>query len=448
MALADDAVKTAFNFDLVGYNCGEPACGCEEPSCAADDACCSDDCGSDCGSCGDSCCGDACCGDSCCGDSCCGCDRDCCLSGLTDCCLGTPCTLKEHLAPCSPLDFGGWTQIGYHSDNTRQSQQFGDLRAFNDVPDQLNLHQQYFYVEKKARASARGMDWGFRADVLYGTDAQKTQATGNDGANNVGQGQFDASLDNGIYGWAFPQLYGEVAFGDWSIIAGHFYTLVGYESVAAPQNFFYSRSFTAFNSEPFTHTGAVGTYSGIDDVEVYVGWVLGWDTGFDQAFGGNQFLGGFSTQLSQNMNFRYVLTAGNFGARSAGRDGYSHSIVLDTALSRNLNYVFQSDLVSYNDQGVGGGAQVGVNQYLFYTLSDCLSVGTRFEWWKSDGVVSGDESVSSYAWTYGVNYKPHANIVIRPEVRHNWMPAEDAFIAARGVDFNQTVFGVDAIFTY
>ncbi len=370
------------------------------------------------------------------------------MSCLDNCCLGEPCTLKEHIAPCSCIDFGGWTQFGYHSDNTRQSQQRGDLLSFNDVPDKVNLHQQYFWMEKVAEAPCCGVDWGFRFDVMYGTDAQKTQAFGNDGANNVGQGKWDASLDHGTYGWALPQLYAEVAFGDWSIIGGHFYTIAGYETVTAPDNFFYSHAYTMFNSEPFTHTGALGTYSGIDGIDVYVGWTFGWDTGFDQAFGGSSFLGGFSTELTDDTTFTYVLTAGNLGARSQGRDGYTHSIVVDTQVSCNLNYVFQSDLVSYEDLGQGGGAQVGINQYLFYTLSDCLSVGTRMEWWKSNGVVSGNDSASSYALTYGLNYKPHANIVIRPEVRHNWMPAEDAYTANNGTDFNQTVFGVDAIFTY
>ncbi|MGI9455207.1 MAG: outer membrane beta-barrel protein [Aeoliella sp.] len=440
VALADEAVRTAFNYDLVGYQCGEPACNVADPGCACDDACCTDNC------CSDSCCS-GCCGNSC-GSSCC-CDRGSCLDGLCgDCCLGCPCRLKDHVSPCCWLDFGGWTQLGYHDDNTRQSQQFNDLRAFNDVPDQLNLHQQYFWFEKKACAPCCGMDWGFRFDMLYGTDAQKTQAFGNDNAQNRNQGKWDASLDHGEYGWAFPQLYGEVAFGDWSVIAGHFYTIVGYEVVPAPDNFFYSHSYTMFNSEPFTHTGALGTYSGVDNMDIYVGWVMGWDTGFDQSFGGNQFLGGVSTQLTNSTTFSYILTAGTFGQRSLGADGYSHSIVFDTAVSCNLNYVFQSDLVSYNDFGLGGGSQVGINQYLFYTVNDCVSLGTRFEWWKSDGVVAANDSASSYAWTYGLNYKPHANIVIRPEVRHNWLPAENAFIANNGTDFNQTVFGIDAIFTY
>ncbi len=332
--------------------------------------------------------------------------------------------------------------MGYHSDNTRLSFQPNDLLAFNDQPDRLNLHQQWLYIEKVAEAGACSADWGFRFDIMYGTDAQKTQSFGNDSP------VWDASagFDHGSYGWAMPQAYVEVASGDWNVIAGHFFTLVGYEVVTAPDNFFYSHAYTMFNSEPFTHTGVLATYSGLDSVELYGGWTAGWDTGFDQAFGGSTFLGGFSTSLTDDVALTYILTAGNFGLRTAGADGYSHSVVVDATLSDSLNYVFQSDLVSYNDTASGGagGAQVGINQYLFYTMNDCWAAGARFEWWKSDGIVAADDSTSVYGLTYGLNYRPHANVVLRPEVRHNWLPAETAF----GAEFDQTVFGVDCILTY
>lgn len=429
-ALGESAVQTAFNYDLTGYECGEPACGCEEPSCEAANA---------------GCCDDAYCGDACgCGDSC-GLGLGNCLG---DCCLGEPWALMDCIDPCGCCrnKVAGWTQIGYHNDNTRLSQTPGDLRAFNDLPDRLNLHQQYFYFERIAEGDACSADWGYRFDIMYGTDAQKTQAFGNDSP------VWDAStgFDHGSYGWAMPQAYLELSSGDWRVIAGHFYTIVGYEVVTAPGNFFYSHSYTMFNSEPFTHTGALATYSGVDNVDIYAGYVFGWDTGFDQAFGGSQFLGGFSTGVTDDIKLTYVLTAGDFGLRSAGASGYSHSIVASTTLSDRLEYILQSDLVSYNDTNSGGGfgAQIGINQYLFYTINDCWKAGARVEWWKSDGIVAADNSTSQYEMTYGLNYRPHANLVIRPEIRYNWMPADASYQAATGIDFNQTVFGIDGVLTY
>ena len=194
-----------------------------------------------------------------------------------------------------------------------------------------------------------------------------------------------------------------------------------------------------FNSEPFTHTGMLATYSGFDNVDLYAGWTMGWDTGFDQAFGGSNWLGGFSTQLTENIGFTYISTAGNFGTRSQGEDGYSHSLVFDVTLTNRLNYVLQSDLVGYDDTAAqGANDQVGINQYLFYTLNDAWAFGSRMEWWKSDGQ-------SYYEITYGMNYRPHANVVIRPEVRHDWTPTDGGYVD--GTD-NATTFGIDCILTF
>ena len=46
------------------------------------------------------------------------------------------------------------------------------------------------------------------------------------------------------------------------------------------------------------------------------------------------------------------------------------------------------------------------------------------EWWKSNTVTG--ESTSFYELTGGINYKPHANVVIRPEIRYNWTPGDEA----------------------
>ena len=81
--------------------------------------------------------------------------------------------------------------------------------SFDDIPDHVNLAQQWFYIGKVADGSA-GRDFGGRIDVIYGTDAQKTQAFGNPGAGVRGFGFYDASLDHGYYGWAIPQAYVEV----------------------------------------------------------------------------------------------------------------------------------------------------------------------------------------------------------------------------------------------
>ncbi|VAX42242.1 hypothetical protein MNBD_PLANCTO02-3202, partial [hydrothermal vent metagenome] len=91
----------------------------------------------------------------------------------SSCNLGEPYTLnslfKDSGSGEEPwLNVGGWTQWGYTSNSTG---------LFNTTPNSFNNNQTYLYFEKVADGS-KGLDWGFRADVVYGIDAADTQAFG------------------------------------------------------------------------------------------------------------------------------------------------------------------------------------------------------------------------------------------------------------------------------
>lgn len=382
--------------------------------------CCDTGCDSGCDGCESGC-------DSCCDD---GCGHGCGLLG--DCCLGDPWTVQDHCGlfvdACGDkcITFGGWTQWGYTSESTG---------LFNVFDDQVVNAQDWLWVEKEADGS-EGFDYGFRMDIMYGTNAFTTQAFGNE----PGRWDFMNGWDYGIYGWALPQLYGEVAYGDLSIIAGHFYTLAGYEVVPATGNFFYSHAFTMFNSEPFTHTGVLATYSGMENVEVYGGWTAGWDTGFDRfndgdSSDGSNFLGGASFTITDDLTLTYITTFGDLGFRG---EGYTQHIVLDAQLTEQLNYVLLSDLVEANAANSNANHQFSLANYLIYWYNDCFGVGGRAEWWKNGG-----ESV--YEFTAGVNIKPHANFIIRPEWRYQW--SNDSVQLVGAAD-DEGIFGVDAILTF
>ncbi|MEM9588310.1 MAG: porin [Planctomycetota bacterium] len=400
----------ANDIQLVSCDCSEPVCGCEP---VVADGCCDSGCDLGCDSYGC--------------DSACGCSfADHLHSKLTDCCLGDQWSLfGEHCGWTA----GGWVQIGYH-DNA--------LPLFNSRPDNVQLHQAWIYAEKAIDTSC-GFDIGGRVDFMYGTDSQDTQAFGTDPRG------WDNGWDNGPdYGRALPQAYVEAGYGDLSVKLGHFYTIIGWEVVTAPDNFFYSHAYTMYNSEPFTHTGALATYNASDDLTLYGGYVLGWDSGFDD--NGDAFLGGASAALTDDLTLTYATVFGRFGeARFNGvEQGYMHSIVADYAVSDNLQYIFQSDWLDTEDAtGATSRETFGINQYLIYNFSDCFAAGGRFEWYNQEGVYSANET-DIYALTLGVNYKPHANVIVRPEVRFDW--DEDQVAGLDGDD--QTTFGIDTIFLF
>ena len=385
--------------------------------------CCEPACGAD------SCCDDECCDSVACGD---GCGGGICSGGLLSPLEGLSLAALVG-AEDTGLDIGGWAEGVYMDNNVPLSQAYNDLLSFDDVPDHFHNGQSWLYLGHVADGSS-GLGLGGRIDLVYGTDAQKTQAFGNPGAGVRGFGTWDASLDHGEYGWAIPQAYGEIASGDLSVKVGHFFTPLGYEVIPVTGNFFRSHSYTMFNSEPFTHTGALGTYTGMGDgLTLYGGWSLGWDTGYDQLNSGNNFIGGFTAELADDINFTYLSTYGNFGWRDGGsKNSYSHAIVMTVALTDNLQYIAQSDMIDTSNPGVSEFDTVGLVQYLVYELTDVVSTGGRMEWWKADGV-------SFYEATGGFNFQVLDNLVIRPEVRQDWAP---------GIGLDEDSFLVDAILVF
>ncbi len=345
----------------------------------------------------------------------------------------------------------GWTQFKYS--NNPDGSFAGNSQALDDRVewDRFALNQQYFRFGKTATATdCKPIDWGFGVDAIYGLDGNDAQAFGNPPGNY----DFANGWDYGSYEWALPQLYAEVAFGKMKVKGGHFYTIVGYEVVPATGNFFTSAQLTFYNSEPFTHTGVLTEYAASDKLTVWNGWVLGWDTGYDQLNDGNAYLGGFTYKASDDVSFIYTTNIGDLGSRG---NGAVNSFILSLNWTEKLSTVHQLDILGTDlvaapgvasDFAVNGVARDSIGQinYAFYQINDMLKAGIRQEWYKAD-------SVSYNTITYGVNIKPTNNLLIRPEVRHMFSPANNTVYTGVGGNraeslYNQTVFGVDAILTY
>ncbi|MBM4088093.1 MAG: porin [Planctomycetes bacterium] len=381
--------------------------------------------------------GNSCCnGSNSCGTTC----GDCRACGNCGCVRGCNCFLFGDGVPfsvfrndnCLGLEIGFWSQVGYHTQGTNG---FGDGLT-NDYPNRVQLHQQWTYLERKANGDC-GLDWGVRADLMYGTDGQDFQAFG--GRPN----DWDNSWDHGgAYGWALPQVYAELAFGDLSVKMGKFFRVLGYEQLPSPNNFFYSHAFSFYLSEPFTHSGVIADYALGDCVTVVGGWSLGFDTGFSRN-GGDCFLGGLKLQLTDNLLFSYMTAIGDFGFEdrfNSDANGYAHTLLMTYNLGERWTFAVQSDLVD-NDVLLGSTTNVlSVSEYVMYKLNDCWGVGGRFEWYKNPALGAGAAGEVS-SMTAGLNWRPHANVVLRPEVR--W---DDYHSASLWRD--STLFGIDCIVTY
>jgi hypothetical protein len=456
-ALAQQSIQTAFNYNLADEGAAPAAPAAPEKK--------ADDSGSsDCSKAADASCGAEAPSCGCSSQPSCGCNSGCscyCLNcdplgwencwPFCCCCKpGDPWTLEKCLTPCcSDVTYGGFIETGYHSQNTGLSAHDGDQLDTNDYPGRVQLQQAYFDVEKKAKTDGCCCDWGYRFDAVYGTNGDTPQSFGNH--NN----DFDKPWDFGVYGWAIPQLYAECGVDNWDIKIGHFYTPVGYEVYPANGNFFYSHSLSWYNSEPITHTGVLGAYTPDACWTYYAGYTLGWDSGFDQSgpsddrSSGNNAILGFTHKINDCLTFTYLCTVGDFGFRSDDEFGYEHTVIWDEKLSDKYEYIMENDIVRTDGTFFGAGHEEDyeVANYLLYTINDCWKAGFRGEWWKSNQVTG--QNASFYEMTAGVNYKASANLLVRPEVRYDWCPGQEAAENALNVDFyNRVEVGIDAIYTY
>ena len=230
-----------------------------------------------------------------------------------------------------------------------------------------------------------------------------------------------------------PQLYAQVAAplgGGLSVKMGHFYSIVGYESIMDPENFFYSRSYMRQYGEPLTHTGFLASYGLAPRWTLLGGLTRGWDTWGDPN-GKQAFLGGLEWSCPDGQTaLGFALHTGSEDL--AGRDNRTvYSLVYQRRLTPCLTYVFQHDL------GVEAGAATsaefepdtakwyGITQYVMYTVTPTTAVGLRVEWFRDQdnarvlGIpfTSLSDGGNYVELTLGVNWQPRTSVTVRSELR-------------------------------
>lgn len=341
------------------------------------------------------------------------CGRDCRKS-----CCNLGCERKLFGTSCRGVEVGGWMNLGYHNRNNP---------LFNDRKAEANLHQAWLFVENAASRDSASWDIGYRIDSLYGIDAQNVQAFGN--SPTGAPDGWDNGWDNGSYGFALPQLYMQFANDLWDVKLGKFFSPFGFEGIAATDNFFYSRSFTRVNTEPFTLTGILGERRVTDNRSIILGATTGWDTGFENNSGGN-IITGVRYQPSSFVDLALTTSLGDTGYRRSGR---LTSGVAQLQLTDALSYVFQADVLNLDTN-----QEFGIVQYLFRDINPCLALGARLEWWKSDQFFT--DTKSTYNFTLGANYRKSANLTFRPELRFDW--------GAGAIDPGTPIVGIDAVMTF
>lgn len=362
---------------------------------------------------------------------------------------------------------GGWIAAGgSFADGDPSSKYIGPV-TFNDL-NELQGNQAYAFIERKIDNGGCGFDIGGRIDALYGTDHRFTMARGLETTGAFGP-KWNKGGSN-TYGLALPQAYLEVAYNDVSFKLGHYYTIIGYETVMAPDNFFYSHAYTMQYGEPFTHTGALGSYQATDELTLYAGVDRGWDNWLDDN-ANESIMWGAAWDSGCGTTITATGTWGKeFATVGAARndDRTLVSVVVSQDINSRLTYVLQTD-IGRQDNGAPANGQsaewYGLNQYLTYKINCCWTAGLRMEWFRDDdgtrvtGLGFGNPIAGSqfagnfYEITLGLNYQRNCNLTIRPELRYDEYVGQRSPVAAAlpygdGVDTKQFSAAVDLIFTF
>lgn len=362
------------------------------------------------------------------------------------------------------LTFGGWLDGGYTYNPGNPGDNFNGTVTFGDRSGSVQLNQAYFYLERPIDQQGDRWDFGGRLDVMLGTDAVFTQAHGS------GDGHWDQHLignSGRFYQMAIPQAYLELVAPIGTglrVKGGHFYTILGNETVMAPDNFFYSHTYMMQYGEPFTQTGLLASYAPFDSLSISAGAVTGslaggWDGAFDTHLGEWGFLGGL-TWSGEGTSFSANAIHGSQADKPG--DWSLYSLVLHHDMMDRLHFTLQHDYGwaanAVEDQTA---TWYGLAPYLSYDLDDDLAFGVRGEWFRDDlgdrvmsrvrisahpaaGGRAGLLPISSvddrgnlagntyYAITAGLNWKPKPWVTVRPNVRYDWVDSINMFDCSGG----------------
>ncbi len=365
----------------------------------------------------------------------------------------------------------GWLAQGFTGNPDNPTDGFNGPVTFNDRSNEYQMNQLYLSLGRAVDTKGYSWDLGGQVDLLYGTDYFFTTAIGlethPDGTPRWNSEDGPRGTGAALYGLAMPQLYAEVfaPIGNGvTVKLGHFYTILGYESVMAPENFFYSHAYTIQYGEPFTHTGMLASYDASPCLTVHGGFTRGWDT-WEDPNDTLAFLGGVTwTSPDEQTSVAFALHTGNEDA-NGDNNRTTYSLVLTRQLSRRLKYVFQHDLGVEADAATVGASRVSaswysINQYLFYQLNCTTSLGMRVEWFRDQhstrvftvpaNLVNGQDYSEL---TLGLNWKPNQHVTLRPEVRWDWSGVNAPTLGATGMfdDFTkkrQFTLGLDLIVAF
>jgi len=339
----------------------------------------------------------------------------------------------------SRLAIYGWVESSFTGNPAGPSdhQNFG--RLFDDRSNEFVMNQAVITAERALDPKA-GFDWGFKLQLLFGTDARYIHSLGLRD-DRTGTGLYQADIPEAYLSLHLPVL----TEGGVDVKLGKFVSLEGAETVDPRTNAFYSHTYSFNFGIPVNHTGALFTLHTNEWLDLIAGVTRGVNTSLDDNNDRPAFHGGFGLNFKEG---KIVVLASTHVGPETSNDDHNIRCLNDVAITWKVTDRFTSitDINYAHDAGAEADAY-GVAQYLTYTINDTVTFGVRAEIWRDDQgfyvaqfadpddplrALEGEPAVdprtvgggpATYgALTIGLNLKPpvpkpFTGLIIRPELR-------------------------------
>ncbi len=404
----------------------------------------------------------------------------------------TPPAPTAPAAPAAPanwtdtLKFGAQIEAGIAGNPSGPSNNLNYGQLYTDRSNEPVLNQALLSYGRPVDPKATTYNFGFKVQGMWGTDARYTHFARLFDKTTRSEYQFDLVEASAS---AFLPVLTE---GGVNVQAGLWPTLLGFETIDASTNPFYTHSYIYNFGLPVKHAGINAILHATPNVDVYLGVTAGNQTipGVDNN-GSAAFLGGVKLTLLDG-NFS-VLALTHIGPENASRaikplnaskyDRAFNDVIVTYKASEALtfttefNYV-REDLGTVTAQGnIKNAEAYGVAQYAAYTLTDTWTLNARAEAFAdtrsffvadfpttqgavrvlegySAPVVSGTGRNTYGALTIGATYKPALpawadgiTMLIRPEARVDSVLNGNARYNS-GKDRTAGLFSTDIVLTY
>ena len=340
----------------------------------------------------------------------------------------------------------GYVDLSYTQNFKNPSGNVNQNRVFDVDSNSFRVQLAQIVLEKEAKSGgALAEAAGFRIKLNFGEDAEFTggSAGGDDVDFQEIYAQFIAPFGNGI----------DLRFGRMN-------TLIGYEVIEAPYNPNFSRSWLFGFGQPFTTTGARGSYAFTDQVAFSIGVI----NDFKGSISDDNNTKGVESALFLTPTDWLGLTAygyfsANEGAVGADAGRLLGGGIIDIQAMEDTKIVLEAYYAN-QENAFANGSNARWNGFAGYIIHDftdqwgirfrgeifedaqgfasCFGTGTKGG---KPGSCAGGAGAGQTLWetTYTLQYKPVPSLMTRLEYRYDKSDHKTFLKGTKAVDNQQTL---------